>query len=349
MRGECKVALIGFGGVNRSLVELIIEHNSQRRTPKVTIVGVSDLVLGHCIDESGLNSELLLQVPAREGAFALLGGAAPDNEVVISHSGCDVVVEATYSNVATGEPGASLCEAALLAGKHVITTNKGSVAHGADRLTSVAALMGRKFLYEGAVMSGTPVLNWATDCFPGGRVTRVRGILNGTTNFILGQMEMGFSLTAALEQAQHLGYAEADPTTDIEGLDARAKIIVLARSVFGKSLFNSNVPCEGITSVTSEMIAQAKAEGRRWKLVGEIIAEEGELLAKVGPVKLRPDDPLSAVASVTNALELTIEPLGVTMMTGPGAGRVETAYAIFSDLLRLAGSLAREGGTTDAG
>ena len=349
MHGECKVALLGFGGVNRGLVELIIAHNSRHRTPTIKIVAVSDLLLGHCINKSGLDCEMLLQVPAREGAFAVLGNAAPDNEGVISDSGCDVVVEATFSNVATGEPGASLCEAALLAGKHVVTTNKGSVAHGADRLSSVAALMGRKFLYEGAVMSGTPVLVWATDCFPGARVTRVRGILNGTTNFILGQMEMGFSFNAALEQAQHLGYAEADPAADVEGLDTRAKIIVLAKSVLGRSLSNSDVPCEGVKAITSEMIAQAKAEGRRWKLVGDINVEGDELLAKVGPVKLMPDDPLSGISSVTNALELTIEPLGVTMVTGPGAGRVETAYAVLSDLLRIVGGLVREDEKTDAG
>lgn len=331
-----KLGLLGFGGVNRSLVELIVAHNSQGRSPNIQIVGVSDLFLGHCINQDGLDCETLLAASADEGSFASLGSANADNRSVIERSGCDVVAEATYSNMETGEPALSLCQSALLAGKHVITTNKGCVAYGAELLETLAQQRGRKFHYEGAVMSGSPVLVWATECFPGAKITRVRGILNGTTNYILGQMEGGKSFESALAQAQELGYAEADPIADIEGYDVRAKAIVLAKCLFGVTLTASDVPCEGIASVTPAMIANAREQGKKWKLVAEIVQSSEGVQANVRPIILAPEDPLFGVSLATNALEVTTDMLGPTMVTGPGAGRIETAYAIFSDLLRLA-------------
>ena len=335
MREQCKIAMLGYGGVNRGLVELIQAHNASGARPRISIVGVSDLYLGHCFDPDGLDADQLRDIPAEKGAFAVLGSSELDNEAVITASGCDVVAEATFSNMDTGEPARSLCEYALRAGKHVITTNKGSVAHGAALLEAAAARAGCQFLYEGAVMSGSPVLVWAKDCFPGEQITRIRGILNGTTNYILGQMEVGLTYAEALKQAQALGYAEADPTADLEGSDVRAKVIVLAYSLLKTSLSISDIACEGITSITPEMVAAATKAGRRWKLVADIVPTNDGVVASVGPVELSSEDPLFGVSQATNALELTTRSLGQTMVTGPGAGRIETAYAIFADLLRL--------------
>jgi homoserine dehydrogenase len=339
---EIKLALLGFGGVNRTLVELIAEHNANAQKPPIKIVGVSDLFLGHCVDGDGVDCEALLAVSAQKGAFSQLGGGTPDNTAVISDSGADVIAEATFSNMETGEPAISLCEAALLSGKHVITTNKGSVAHGAQRLEALAKDVGRHFLYEGAVMSGSPVLVWAADCFPGAKITRARGILNGTTNFILGEMETGQSFSDALRRAQELGYAEADPTADVEGHDVRAKAIVLAKCLFGETLSIADVPCDGISSITPKMVAEAAKQGQKWKLVAELVSTEGGVKAQVGPKLISADDPLFGISLGTNALELTTDMLGATMVTGPGAGRTETAYAIFSDLLRLANIVSQE-------
>ena len=186
------------------------------------------------------------------------------------------------------------------------------------------------------VLSGTPALNLAKYSLAGNEIKSFKGILNGTTNYILTQMEAGKSYDEALKKAQELGYAEADPTGDVEGLDALGKVVILTNIVLGKKITWEDVKRKGITAITKKDIEQAKSEGKRWKLIGSAeIQSDGSVKAKVEPLKLPLNDPLAGVSDATNALTFNTDELGPVTIVGPGAGKRETGFALLIDLLDI--------------
>jgi homoserine dehydrogenase len=191
--------------------------------------------------------------------------------------------------------------------------------------------------FEGTVMSGTPVLRAGQQLLASAGVRRIKGILNGTTNYVLMRMESGYSYSSALAEAQKLGYAEANPVGDIEGHDSVAKLIILAQVFFGQTIRASDVSREGITQVSAERIAGALESGERWKLVASLWREGERLRATVLPERLSLTHPLAGVGGATNAICFDTELLGAVTMAGPGAGRIPTGYAVLSDLLAIAG------------
>lgn len=335
------IALIGFGGVNRALAELIAKSNPEWESQLgfgLRIVAVSDLKLGSVISPNGIDPKQLLDISFEDGEFAKLSGgrAEADSERVIENCSAFVISEATYTNPIDGEPAVSHCRAALASGKHVVTTNKGPVAFGAKQLKALAAKHGVSFEYEGAVMSGTPVIRMAKNTLAGAEISGFEGILNGTSNFIIGKMEDGLPFFDARAEAQRLGYAEADPTADIEGYDVRLKVVVLANELLGTDLKPMDVSCHGITSLTDGKVREAVDEGFRWKLIGSATrAEDGTVTASVEPRRLPLSHPLAGIGGATNAIAFQSGLLGPVTVTGPGAGRVETAYALLSDIIAI--------------
>jgi homoserine dehydrogenase len=245
------------------------------------------------------------------------------------------VIEATYTNIKTAEPAHSHFKAALESGKHLVTTNKGPTALYFRELAVLAKEKKLHFRYEGTVMSGTPVLNLTEFCLAGNEVKEIRGILNGTTNFILSNMEKGKSYADALKEAQELGFAEAVPDADVEGFDAMAKVIILAKAVMGADIAVSDVDRTGITKITLQDIEAAKAEGKRWKLIGRLVREGDAVRASVRPEKLDITDPLASVMGATNAATFRTELLGNVTIVGAGAGKIETGYSILADILTI--------------
>lgn len=225
---------------------------------------------------------------------------------------------------------------AIESGKHVVTTNKGPVALYGKELSRLAANNGVRFEYEGSVMSGTPVIRLAHKMLGGLELNSVQGILNGTSNYVLGRMEAGLRLDEAIAEAQDRGYAEADPTADIGGSDVRLKVAILANELLGTNLRPSEVDTKGIQDITGDDVAQALASGFRWKLIGEARrAEDGQVVATVQPIALPADHPLAGVSGATNAVSFNTDLLGAVTVSGPGAGRVETAYALISDIIAV--------------
>jgi homoserine dehydrogenase len=194
---------------------------------------------------------------------------------------------------------------------------------------------GVQFLIEGTVCSGTPILNLADGPLAGCEITAIRGILNGTTNYMLTEMEKGMDYNDVLKKAQDLGYAEADPTGDVEGHDARGKVTILANVVMGASLNVPDVACKGITGITPGDIEKAKQQNARWKLIGSVEKKNGKVHASVAPQMVPLTHPLAGVMGATNALTFTTDLLGDVTMVGPGAGRIETGYSILTDLLKI--------------
>ena len=220
---------------------------------------------------------------------------------------------------------------------NVVTTNKGPLALFYHDLARLAEEKGVQFLFEGTVMSGTPVLNLFREALAGCSIQEVKGILNGTTNYILTRMEEGLSYDEALKKAQELGYAEAVPDADVLGWDALAKVTILAKVVFGSDRDPSDFPCEGITGISAAQITDAKGRGKRFKLIGRVWQDGQQVKASVEPQEVDMIHPLAGVMGATNALTVTTDALGDVTIVGAGAGRIETGYSMLVDLIKIGG------------
>jgi homoserine dehydrogenase len=185
-------------------------------------------------------------------------------------------------------------------------------------------------------MSGTPVIRLAKQLFPGLVLNGFEGILNGTSNYVLGRMEEGLSFEESVLEAQARGYAEADPTADIDGHDVQLKVLILANELLGADITLADVQRQGISTLSPEDISRARNEGRRWKLVGSARRNlDGSITAGVAPVALPLAHGLAGVSGANNAVSFNTDLLGPVTVSGPGAGRVETAYALLSDIIAM--------------
>jgi homoserine dehydrogenase len=338
-----KLALIGFGTVGQGLAEILRDESDRLQREHgfaAQVVAVSDPHKGALYAPDGLDLARLLQVVDETGSMAAYPEASGlvrgwDSLKTIRESSADVVVEAAWTDLETGQPAIDHMRAAFNAGKHVVTTNKGPVALAYRELKDLADQKGLGWGIEGTVMSGTPALRLAQTSLAGAGITEVLGILNGTTNFILDRMEGGAAYEEALAEAQRLGYAEADPTADVEGFDALGKLLILSAVVMDTPLRAKEVQRQGISGLTPADIQQAAAEGKRWKLIAQLSREGDGVKASVAPQKLPLDHPLASVAGATNAITYSTQLLGDVTLVGAGAGRTETGYALLSDLLAL--------------
>ena len=334
------LAFIGFGTVGQGLAEILADRGKWLREEhgfEHSVVAVSDPIKGSVCDPRGLDLPHLLSLVKDKGSIEGYpkGDKGWDSLKTIRQSPANTIAEVTYTNLHTGEPALTHIRTALSLGKHVVTSNKGPAALAYRELRELARQKGVFFKFEGAVMSGTPLLNLALNHLAGARISEARGILNGTTNFILTQMEKGLSYDEALAEAQRLGYAEAKPDADVEGWDAVAKVLILANLLMDTQLKVEEVHREGITRLSSAHIREALKEKRRWKLIGSLQQEGSQVKAKVAPEKIPLDDPLAGVGGITNALTFTTDLLGKVTVVGPGAGRRETGFALLSDLLEI--------------
>ena len=237
-----------------------------------------------------------------------------------------------------GGCGAALeyCTRALKAGKSVVTANKQLVAEHGAALLQLAQAHGANFLFEASVAGGIPVLHPLSRCLGANVLTEVSGILNGTTNYILTQMlENGQSYDAALTDAQRLGYAEADPSADVEGIDAGRKACILADLAFGENVSPKSVPMEGITKITAADAAFATAGGMKLRLLGRAIRRENGLFVFVSPHFVPENQRLAGVGGVNNAVEVKGSEVGTVQFAGPGAGRYPTASAVLGDVIDI--------------
>jgi homoserine dehydrogenase len=259
-----------------------------------------------------------------------------DSLRTIRESNADTVVEISWTDVQTGQPAIDHVKAAFESGKHAVLTNKGPVALAYRELAGLAAAHNVQFRFEGTVMSGTPTIRLAQSALAGCEILEIKGILNGTTNYILTQMEGGQSYADALAEAQRLGYAEADPTADVEGWDAAGKTVILANVLMGGNLRVADVDRTGISGLSLADVEAARAAGERWKLIARVWQEDNVTRASVRPTRLPLSHPLAGVSGAVNACTYITDLLGDVTLVGPGAGRMETGYAVLGDLLDIA-------------
>jgi len=332
-----KIAILGFGTVGQGFTEILLnkkQYLKEKYNFEYDIVAVGDFAFGNCYNPDGLNIKNLLS-EAKEKKKFTKDLTQWDNIQLITNCNATVLCELTYTNLNTGEPAIDHCKAAFKTGKHVITSNKGPAALNYAELKKLADQNNVKFKIEGTVVAGTPIINLSEGPLAGCEISKIQGILNGTTNYMLTEMEKGMDYSSVLKIAQELGYAEADPTGDVEGYDARGKVTILANVVMGYPLKISEVSCKGITKITPEDIEKAKKQNSRWKLIGCVEKKDGKVIGSVAPKMVELTHPLAGVMGAKNALTFTTDMLGEVTVVGPGAGRIETGYSILTDLLSL--------------
>jgi homoserine dehydrogenase len=339
---EMRVLLIGFGAVGQSFVELVRSEsrklaNDYGVRPK--IVGVVDSK-GAAIDSGGIDPEKALSSKRNSGSLEELGrlvyrkGASGLD--AIREAECEVVIEATPTELEKGEPGLSHVRNAMKERRHVICTNKGPLAIAMPALIELASHNKVMFKFSGTVGGGTPVLDFAKKCLDGSQIRSISGILNGTSNYILSRMTAeGAQMEVALAEAQRLGYAEADPTYDIGGFDTACKLVITSNYVLGTSFSLKDVAIDGITKLTTDDIAKARSKGNVVKLIGRV-----ERSPTVSPEEIPVTHPLN-VSGTFNAVSFDTYPAGEMTLVGKGAGGKETASSIIRDMIEIRRTFSR--------
>jgi homoserine dehydrogenase len=333
-----RLMLNGFGAVGQGFAQILRDQGeriAQREGVELQIVAVATRSRGCVYNPAGIAPAALLDAIQTGSLRDLEGARDCDPAELIASVEADVLVEASPTNLQTAEPATSYIRAALERGWHVVTANKGPTALRYTELKALADQKGVFFGIEGTVMSGTPSIRLALEALAGCEISELRGIVNGTTNYMLTQMEQGRTYDDVLAEAQRLGYAETDPTGDVEGHDAAGKALILANVLLNAGLTLDAVECSGITKITPEAVTEAAAAGERWKLIARVWREGEQVRAQVAATRLPVSHPLAGVAGVTNALCITTDLLGDVTLIGAGAGSVATGFALVSDILAL--------------
>ena len=325
------LALVGFGNVGREFVRLLVAKASElRKNHSIDwrLTGVASRRIGWIVDAEGLSPEAVLG-----GNFAH-GKSAANVREWIAQAKPDAVFEATSLSRRDGQPAIDHIKAALEYGADAISANKGPVVHAYRELRELAAQRERKFLFESAVMDGTPIFSLFPHALPAVELRGFRGILNSTTNVVLMEIERGASLEQAVKRAQEIGVAETDPTDDLDGWDAAVKVTALAIVLMGASLTLDQVNRTGIRGVPPEEIRSAMKEGMRYKLVCSAERTSGGgVRASVRPMKLPFSDPLAQLEGTTSAIRFDMDVFGLSIIEHK-PGVIATAYGLLADFIR---------------
>lgn len=321
------IGLLGLGTVGTGTAEIILD--SENRSPllkeiKITQVGVRSLA-----------SPRAVELPT--------GVMTTDLEAIVTNPDIDIIVEL----IGGLEPARSLILQAIAHGKHIVTANKAVIARYGDEIYTAANQAGVYVLLEGAVGGGIPVIKPLKQSLGVNRLQSVIGIVNGTTNYILTKMAAeGLDFADVLAEAQQLGYAEADPSADVDGGDAADKIGILAAIAFGERVKRDEISCEGIRQISATDIDYAENLNFVIKLLAIAKKDPGQLLQiRVHPTLVPQDHPLASINDVYNAILVEGEPLGQVMFFGPGAGKGATASAVVSDIVNIVSILKSSNGS----
>jgi homoserine dehydrogenase len=325
-----RVLISGFGTVGQGFAEVLILRKDffrERYGKDVNIVCAMDSST-YVSDQSGLSPKELLE---RKKSTGKVGKESYQDPLKIMDSvDYDLLVEVSPTDIRTGGAGLKNIRHALESGKDVITVNKGPLALKFCELIALARKNNCKFRFEGSVGGAMPIINLCRESLVGENISSIRGILNGTCNFILSKMDNGQSFEQALKEAQQMGYAETDPTNDVEGYDSACKVVILANSIFRRNVTFSDVKITGITSITGEAVSLAASHNMVIRLIGEVSGDKLEVAPRLVPR----GHPLS-ITGTLNAAQVVTDLAGPITISGRGAGRIETASAILSDLVSI--------------
>ncbi|MFC6255248.1 homoserine dehydrogenase [Secundilactobacillus hailunensis] len=315
---KIKIGLVGLGTVGSSVLKMITENsdkvqNITGRSLSVKTVVIRDVAKHQNQVPAGVtvttDLNAIINDPEIKIAVEVMGGVHPAKEVITK---------------------------LLNAKKHVVTANKDLIASAGEELAAIAKNNHCDLMYEASVAGGIPILRTIVTSFAADYITEVKGIVNGTTNYILTQMQRkNWSYDHALVKAQELGFAESDPTNDVEGIDAAYKMIILSQFSYGTHLKLANMSVEGISTIQQSDVQQADAFGYTIKLLGISRRINDGVFAEVGPVLVPKDHPLATINNENNAVMVTGQAVGETLFYGRGAGGLPTANSVLSDIVSV--------------
>jgi homoserine dehydrogenase len=343
---QLRLSIVGFGTVGRWVAAAIHRRRSWLEAEcgvELSLVGVATRRDGFLYRDRGFDIPTLLA--ANGGPLAYQTGTHRCGTAIegLTRTESDLLIEASNTNPREPEPALSHIRQALERGMHVVTSSKGACAAAALELAALARQHGVQCRMESTVMSGTPVLSTIREGLAGARILALRGILNGTANHVLTRMAEGLEYPAALADAQARGYAEPDPSDDVDGHDAVAKTRILAAVAFGRTIPLDQIVRHGIAEITVNDVHRAAHDGCRLKLiasirpwaVGERAVPSSLLEARLEPLAVPLTDPLSRVDGVMNALTVETDTVPTVTIIGPGAGLEQAGQGAFADLVAI--------------
>lgn len=314
-----RIGLLGFGNVGGGAFQILLMNK--------------DIIEKSC-GKHLIVSRVLARDKNKDRGFEFDHSIITSNvDDIINDPEIDIIAEA----IGGIEPATSYILRALEAGKNVVTANKAALAANYDKIINTAKEHNARFRFEASVAAGIPILNAIDTVLRGNQFTEIMGIVNGTTNYILTKMsDERMSYDAALKQAQEKGFAEADPTADVEGIDVANKLTILMALTFGHYVKPENIPTIGISKITPNDIELAKQQGCRIKLIAHAKIENDKLVYEVKPLSLPNSHPLASVNNEFNAVFITGNAVGELMFYGRGAGPLPTGSGVVGDIMEIA-------------
>ena len=316
MTTTIEVGMLGLGTVGSGVVERLTRSTAKIEQTQGIRLHLAAVAVNH------LNAHRSVQLP--------IGTRLTDS---LTNVVCDRKIQLIIEVMGTVATAKAAIVAALNQGKAVVTANKDLIATAGPELAALAKKQGCDLFYEASVAGGIPILRTLTDSYVTDNVQAVSGIINGTANYILSAMAAGQSYEQALATAQAAGYAEADPTNDVAGIDAAYKLMILSRFAFGQELSLSQIAPTGLTHLSASICRIAAENGWQVKLLAQIQQQGAGLYCRVAPVAVPTDQPLSQIKGVQNAVAVQSEAIGTSLYTGPGAGSTATANSVLNDVL----------------
>jgi homoserine dehydrogenase len=341
---KVNICLLGFGNAAQAFCRLLLSKHQEliaKTGYDVQVTAIGTKSKGAILNDKGIDLEKALSDVEKSGKFDM---RATDtvrlNSIdIVGICRADVLVELTTISIYDGEPAITHIETAFEKGMHVITGNKGPIAWKYQRLRENSKERGLQFLYETTVMDGTPVFNLLKYTLPGCKVLSFRGILNSTTNFVLEEMEKGNEYQDAIEEAKKRGFAESDPSMDVDGWDAAAKTAALLNVFMDSDINPTEIERQGIINITLGDIEKAKKEQCRIKLICEGYIEDNEPKGRVHPAYVSNKELFSNIDATSSILSITTDLMGEVQIVEKSPEIQQTAYGIYSDLLTLISNL----------
>jgi homoserine dehydrogenase len=337
---EINICILGFGNAAQGFCRLLLSKRKELKVKTgydIYVTAIATKSKGAILNDKGIDLEKILRDVEKNGRFDV--NAADTVKLntldVIKECKANVLVELTTISIYDGEPAITHIETAFEKGMHVITGNKGPIAWKYQKLRDTSKERGLQFLYETTVMDGTPIFNLFKYTLPGCKVLSFRGILNSTTNFVLEEMGKGKCYEDAIEEAKKRGFAENDPSMDVEGWDAAAKTAALLNVFMDTNINPTEIDRQGILNITLEDIEIAKEKQCKIKLVCEGYIEDNKPKGRVHPVYINNGDLFSNIDATSSILSITTDLMGEIQIVEKNPEIQQTAYGIYSDLLTL--------------
>jgi homoserine dehydrogenase len=332
-----KLALLGFGNVGRATAELLLRKQAELKEIydiTFSVTGIATGSRGRAIHPGGLDlAKVLISMQAGQSLELFSTISSSDSMDFINKCGADVLFENSPVNYETGQPAIDHIRCALNLGMYVATANKGPVVHAWQELKTLAKTNGRQFFHESTVMDGAPIFSLFRGALPAAQLLSFRAILNSTTNLILSRMESGETFEDAVKYAQKIGIAETDPSGDVDGWDAAIKIAALATVLMKVPVKPATIERTGIRGITAEMIAAAKAEGKRYKLICTAERDGDTIRGRVSPELIPMTSPFYSVEGTTSIIQFRTDVLGDLTLIESDPGPHTTAYGLLADFV----------------